>query len=89
MQPIGHSLWVRYRGSPLHNQRLVLAVSSDGDRMYIVTPEFDSYVEDFSRTNPDIDSVKWSNADGSPPDGVPGAMPTASAPGQMQRPCRA
>ena len=57
-QPIGHSLWVRYRGSPEHHQRLVLAVSSDGERMFVVTPDFDAHVEDFSQQNPDIDSVR-------------------------------
>ena len=45
-RPVGHSLWVRYRGSPEFHQRLVVAVSSDGESMYIVTPDFDSYVED-------------------------------------------
>ena len=73
-QPVGHSLWVRYRGFPLHHQRLVVAVSSDGDRMFVVSPDFDSYMEDYSRANPDIDSVRWSNADGSPPEGVPRAQ---------------
>ena len=70
-RPVGHSLWVRYRGSQEHHQRLVLAVSSGGSSMYIVTPDYDHYVEDYSRANPDVDSVRWSLADGSPPDGVP------------------
>ena len=69
--PVGRSLWVRYRGSPEFHQRLVLAASSDGDRCYVVTPDFDDYLEDFSRGNADLDAVHWSMEDGAPPPQVP------------------
>ena len=71
---IGRSVWMRFRGFPLYHQRLVVAVSSDGEAFYVVTPDFDDYWEDVSRSNDDIDAVVWSSPDGSPPDSVPRAQ---------------
>ena len=69
--PVGRSLWVRYRGDQVFHQRLVLAASLDGESVYICTPDFDDYLEDSSRANADLDAVHWSLPDGSPPDAMP------------------
>ena len=80
--PVGESLWVRHRGYPVHHQRLVLGATLDGESFFVATPDFECYLENFGRENGDIDSVKWSLPDGSPPPGCRVTSAIAFALGQ-------
>ena len=66
----GKIVYIRYAGHPLWHARLLLArVGSSNSRWIIVTPDRDSYLEDFSITNQDIEELRFPLASGA----VPGA----------------
>ena len=67
----GRILLVQYGGDPLYHQRLCLArLASSSDRVVVLTPDLDQYIEDYQR-GPDISAVLWANVDGTNPAGFP------------------
>ena len=68
----GQILLVRYQGFPVYHQRLVLGnLESSNDEFWVLTPDFDRYMEMYDRAQANITDVVWANADGTRPVGLP------------------
>ena len=67
----GQLLLARYQGFPHYHQRLVLGnLESSNDEFYVLTPDFDRYMETFGRAEVNITDVVWANLDGTRPVGL-------------------
>ena len=68
----GQILLVRYAGFPHYHQRLVLSnLESSSDEFFVLTPDFDRYLESYARGEVNITDVVWAKLDGTRPDAVP------------------
>ena len=67
----GQLLLVRYQGFNHYHQRLVLGnLESSNDEFYVLTPDFDRYMEIFGRAEVTVTDVVWANLDGTRPPGL-------------------